>query len=404
LSKETKIIISILVCGIIIGAGVFYYFNFVIKRPSNKKSTNEEGSGEVLIPLVNIYVNSTIYNSISSKLFQYKQDVIDQGYSVNIIIWSSGDVNILKQNISYFYSNYNLQGVILIGELPYAMGRYYDSLWGVYREFPVDLFLMDLDGTWTDMNGNLKYDLDPGPNFEHSNGTGDWTPEIWLARINPNSIDYPNFNRTNAYLNFFDKTFYLRHGFTYRPHKALLYIDDDWSSYKNEWLSNFTAYTGSQVNCYATNSLTNSTNYMGNITTINYEFVHLLVHSWPLCHTFGPSGNGADGRITYKDIYTNSTLPLFYNLYACFSCNYTQINNTGTYYLFSENTITVIGSSRSGGMDLYQPFYDSLKQGKTIGESFVTWFHNPEIIQLNKQHLYYGMTILGDPLATIYMT
>ena len=55
-------------------------------------------------------------------------------------------------------------------------------------------------------------------------------------------------------------------------------------------------------------------------------------------------------------------------------------------------------------MDLYQPFYDNLNQGAIIGDAFVTWFHNPEIVKWNKELLYYGMTILGDPLLTIYMT
>jgi hypothetical protein len=73
----------------------------------------------------------------------------------------------------------------------------------------------------------------------------------------------------------------------------------------------------------------------------------------------------------------------------------------GTTYLFTSNTLTVIGSARSGGMDLYQPFYDALSEGKTIGDAFKIWFHNPEIEQLNKEELYYGMTILGDPLLTV---
>ena len=49
----------------------------------------------------------------------------------------------------------------------------------------------DRDGNWTDLDGDGVYNIDPHPNlivFEHSNGTGDWGPEIWLARIDPYSI------------------------------------------------------------------------------------------------------------------------------------------------------------------------------------------------------------------------
>ena len=52
-------------------------------------------------------------------------------------------------------------------------------------------------------------------------------------------------------------------------------------------------------------------------------------------------------------------------------------------------------------MDLYQPFYDKLDQGAIIGDAFVAWFHNPEIVKWNKELLYLGMTILGDPLLPI---
>ena len=356
------------------------------------------------LPRINIYVNSTIYSSISSDIQQYQQDAIKQGYNVNVINWSITDVEILRQHLMNAYLQ-GLIGAILIGELPYKLGRNYDSAWGVNRYFPCDLYLMDFDGAWNDLDGDNILDLDPGPLFEHSNGTGDWTPEIWISRINPHSIGESGYNYTRAYKEFFNRCFKLRHNFTYRPHKAMLYIDDDWSSYKTEWESNFTAYTGAKLNCYANNPTTTATNYMNNITSINYEFVHLLSHSWPTKHVFGPgSSPGSDGTITYRDISGNTTLPLFYNLYACYSCNFTQLNNTGTYYLFSNSTITVIGSSRSGGLDLYQPFYDALNQGKTMGDSFQLWFENPEIVQLSKEDLYYGMTILGDPLATIYMT
>lgn len=352
--------------------------------------------------LVYIYVDSSIHDTLFSEITQYKQDVIDQGYSAELISWSSNNVSVLKQHLINS-SSQGLIGAVLIGDLPYAMARHLDIAWGKHWNYPCDLYLMDLDGNWSDTTSpNGIFDIDQN---EHTNGTGDWTPEIWIARISPNSIGATGFNYTAAYKNYFDRNYKLRHGFTNRPHKALLYIDDDWSSYKDEWISNFTAYTGSEIDCYWNNSTTTAANYMNNISTVNYEFVHLLVHSWPTKHLFGPhSALGSEGILTYENIYGNSTLPLFYNLFACFSCNYTQANNTGTYYLFSDNTLTVIGSSRDGGMDLYQPFYDDLNQGAIIGDAFVTWFHNPEIVKWNKELLYYGMTILGDPLLTMYMT
>lgn len=186
----------------------------------------------------------------------------------------------------------------------------------------------------------------------------------------------------------------------------MLYIDDDWSYLEPAWTNALTAYTGTQVNTYKDNPATTALNYMNNLTLDNYELVQLLVHSYPERHVFGPTGAiGSQGSLSYQDIYGNSTVPLFYMLYACTVYNHTTTNNIASHYLFTGgSTITVIASSRSGGVDLYQPYYDALKQGKTFGEGFYLWLQNPEIEQYNKEPLYYGMTILGDPLATIYMT
>jgi len=351
--------------------------------------------------LVHVYVESSLHDLLLTELTQYTQDIEAQGYNATLISWSINDVTQLKAHLTNAYQQ-GLVGAVFVGDLPYAMARHWDTAWGLYRNYPCDLYLMDLDGSWMDtVIPNGIYDIDQN---EHTNGTGDWTPEIWVSRISPSSIGVSGYNYTAAYESYFNRNYNLRHGITTRSHKALLYIDDDWSSYKDEWLSNFTAYTGSQVNCYWNNPATTSTNYLNNITSVSYEFVHLLVHSWPTRHLFGPMGSGTDGILWYHDLYGKNLLPLFYNLYACFSCNFTQINNTGTYYLFSGNTLTVIGSARDGGCDLYQPFYDALRDGKVIGDALRIWFHNPEIIKWNKQQLYYGMTILGDPLLTVYMT
>ena len=111
------------------------------------------------------------------------------------------------------------------------------------------------------------------------------------------------------------------------------------------------------------------------------------------------------GIVTTMDIKNLNTQPLFYNLYACYNGNYSCQDSLGTQYLFSNNTLVVLCSSRSGGMDLYQAFYDSLNQGKTFGESYYDWWHNPDPLVVNKwnEKTWYGMTILGDPLLTIYM-
>lgn len=383
-------IFSILLGVILLLAGVLgvVYIIFTIINPSQQ------------IPLIRIYVNSTIYNSIDSELNQYQKDIESEGYQVNLVNWSNSNPAILKSNINNSYHQYNLKGAIFIGKMPFVYGRYSDD-YGYYRVFPCDLYFMDLDGNWSDTVTYIGYyDIDQN---EHNNGTGDWTPEIWLARINPNSMNYTNVNYTSSYENYFDRNHKYHQGISVKRNKALLYIDDDWSFWSSDWLNAFKAYNSTQTNCYYNNPTTTAQSYMNNLTiTVGaYDFVHLLVHSSQHNHLFGPSGDGSDGTINYQNILSNNTTPYFYNLYACYACDYLIPNNLGTHYLFSGNTLTVIGSARNGGMDLYEPFYDELKKGNTIGEAFRIWFHNPEIVKWNKEQLYYGMTIFGDPLLTI---
>jgi hypothetical protein len=406
MKKSNKILLVIIVCIIFIGATIpFTLIDFGDRNPST--------SGHV-----NIYVNSTIYSSISSDITQYKQDIINQGYTADVISWSINDVSQLKNNLSATYSS-GLIGAVLIGKLPYAKARYWDSSWAIFRYFSCDLYLMDLNGNWTDVNLNGYYDVGASDNnIEHNNGTADWFPEIWVARISPYTISESGFNATTALNNYFYRNHNLRIGLTYRQHKALLYIDDDWAPYRSEWVSNFTAYTGSNLDCESDYSLfsndhTNSVAFLSNITDIahpsftNYELVHVMAHCNSTDQLFGVNyaqSNPLDGILNYHQIYLNGPQPLFYNLYSCFSGNLMQTNNIGTHYLFSGQSLLVIACARSGGMSLYQPFYDSLRDGKIFGESFKDWFFGPEIIPLNHWEEVYGMTIFGDPLLTIYMT
>ena len=114
--------------------------------------------------------------------------------------------------------------------------------------------------------------------------------------------------------------------------------------------------------------------YKNRLTHI-YEFVHVFVHSWPYEHLFGSGGYGTEGRVNCTDILNIDTKALFYNLYACSACNFEYTVNMGTQYLFSNNTLVVVGSSKIGGMTMNSYFYNPLSQGKIFGESMRLWYN-----------------------------
>jgi len=72
--------------------------------------------------------------------------------------------------------------------------QYYDNFWSLWRTYPIDLYLTDLDGEWVDN------DHADGLFDAHNNGTGDIYPEIWIGRICPESLN--NTNHLIAYQNY----------------------------------------------------------------------------------------------------------------------------------------------------------------------------------------------------------
>ncbi|MFX0135605.1 MAG: C25 family cysteine peptidase [Candidatus Hodarchaeota archaeon] len=380
MKKISKYLIIIVLVGLFIGITIpFTLYIFSTQAPT--QSTH-----------VHIYANSTISSSLSSEIEQYKQDIIAQGYTVEVFNWSSNNVTALRCDlINATKQPQGLAGAVLIGDLPSAIMQYYDSFWSLWRTYPIDLYLTDMDGEWVDN------DPTDGLFDAHNNGTGDIFPEIWIGRICPESLN--NTNHLIAYQNYFARNHAYRTGQLSRPHSQLVYIDDDWAAWTTEWLGDMTAY--SNLTCVSLpTSTTTAADYKNRLTHI-YEFIHVFVHSWPYEHLFGPGGYGAEGKVNYTDILNINTKALFYNLFACSATNFEYRNNLGTQYLFSNNTLTVVGSSKIGGMTMNSYFYTPLSQGKTFGEAMRLWYWNPLHGPSDPDSM--GMTILGDPLLTILM-
>jgi hypothetical protein len=141
MKKELK---AILIIGpILIATAIGLAFVLPLFKPD---STNSLG-------VVRIYVNSTLSGSITNEIGQYKQDVINQGYSVNVVNWSDTNVSALRNDlINASQQPEGLKGAVLVGKFPSVMMQYYDNLWSINRTYPIDLFLTDLDGEWIDLD------------------------------------------------------------------------------------------------------------------------------------------------------------------------------------------------------------------------------------------------------------
>jgi hypothetical protein len=61
--------------------------------------------------------------------------------------------------------------------------------------------------------------------------------------------------------------------------------------------------------------------------------------------------------------------------------------------------LSVVGSTKSGGMLQFSYFYEPLGQHETLGEAFRGWFESLSPYSSTDVSYFFGMTILGDPMV-----
>jgi hypothetical protein len=338
--------------------------------------------------LVAVIVNSDLYYQIQTSLDQYVNDLTQDGYSVELDLWSGGDYHDLRDSLKYKWTYSGLVGAVLIGDLPVPWCELY--VWGG-EEFPIDYYLMELDGTWSDSDGNgLLEGL--------SAGSGDLGPEIWVGRLSPSSLIWGN--EAQLLENYFTKNHNYRIGNLSLPHRALSFVDDDWDYFYDCELG----YAYDDVTVINNVNQTIATNYKQRLLE-NYEWVHLCAHSSCWAHTFLIDGSQWGGGSVYNyEIHALQPHALFYNLFACSNTKFMETNNLGNWYVFVDNYgLTVIGSTKSGSMLYFEDFYTPLGEGKCIGDAFKEWFEVQAQYGFDEweQGWFFGNNILGDPTLTI---
>ena len=336
-----------------------------------------------LSSLVLVIVNSHLYTHIQSSITQYQNDLIADGYSVEVVLWSGGSPFDLRSYLQIRFPE-GLMGAVLIGDLPVSWFEYGTA------EFPCDLYLMDLDGTWQD------FDVD-GILDTHTNGSGDVSPEIWIGRLDPSRLTWGG--QAHLLHNYFTKNHDYRSGTLSLPHRALAFVDDDLESFEDCHLSQ----TYGDVTTINSSNQTTATEYKSRLLQ-DYEFIHVCTHSSCWAHTFRINYNPFEGQSVFNyEIHALDPHALFYNLFACSNTRFVETNCLGNWYIFGdEYGLAAVGSAKSGSMLYFQFFYLPLGQGKSIGASFKDWFcvMGDDGFEPWEISWFYGMNILGDPALT----
>lgn len=335
---------------------------------------------------ISVLVTSSIYSSLKTYLTRYASDLENwTSYRAVIYQGSWGTPVDVRTFLQGELANGTV-GALLVGDIPAAWFEIANDFGELgYASFPIDLFYADLNGNWVDAQTTPP--MQAGVYDDH---IGNVAPEIYVGRLKASGLAAGS--EVALLQKYFDKNHLYRIGSISMPHKALVYIDDDWIPWADSDSSNV-GLVYSNRTLVKDGATTVATDYKNRLTQ-NYEWIHLEAHSDFNTHYFKIGGEWTGGSVSYSDITAIDPHCLFYNLFSCSAARYIESNCIGSTYIFTNTYgLATVGSTKTGGMlDLYN-FYNPLKT-KTIGESFKDWF---TASGESNRSWFYGMTVLGDP-------
>ncbi|MEO0094661.1 MAG: T9SS type A sorting domain-containing protein [candidate division WOR-3 bacterium] len=336
---------------------------------------------------VAILTQQSIANALINEINQLINNLQLEGYTVFSYQISGGTPENLRTFLQNLYNNNNIEGALFIGNLPVAwfeIANDYNQ-YG-YAQFPIDLFYMDLNGTWLDtMNtGNGKYD----------GHTGNINPEIYIGRLTPTGIG----TDTVTLKNYFRKDNAYRHDTLALQRRALFFCDDDWIPWAPQWACEVSVLYPDTMNYWHAET-TRASIYRTKLNTPQ-AWVAVFAHSSPSLHQF-KYNNGNSYDYYYASEYTNQNPPVnFYNHFACSFARYTENGYGGGRAIFNQSYgLGAVGSTKTGSMLEFYYFYHPLSQQKTLGQAFKDWFTyiTANGVTFDELCWHYGMTLLGDP-------
>ncbi len=344
-----------------------------------------------------IVINDLLYPSIQSSFSVFVADLENEGYSPNVYTaLNNGDEVALKKILISEWNERNIAGAILIGDLPVAWYEMTEPPeWGgSHVEFPIDLFFMDLDGLWIDVDFDGLYD-------DHLDGDWDMEADIWVGRLCAFNLTQHGASEVSMMENYLDKNHRYRTGEFTLSDKALAYIDNDWCMYG--WEDDVAlAYpvTDAVIDPYETTR----EDYMQRVresSNNRYESLLICSHSSPWAHYLYWGTGPYDYSLFHNyEIEEIDVQVLFYNLFACSNCRYVEEDDMGDWYIFqSTYGLLSAGSTKTGSMLCFYDFYQPLGDGASFGDAFLFWCINDMESCAGdwSRPWFYGMTLLGDP-------
>ena len=360
------------------------------KRLSRPLAVGRRSSYLYAIPspkTVLVIIDNRLVSLISSHLSQYIADLELDGWTVVSLVYVSGDIWDIKDEIVAVHENPllpPLDGVVLIGRIP--VPRYYSKgpgspHWNGYCNYPnagwpippsiVTFFygnLKEYNGYYP--NGtNLVYHVKPP-------GVDNWSPDIWVSIIRGNWLPIlgggVEFNedtdieagKINGY---FEKNHRVRSGIVprYKTGLSVSAFGDEQATAFQQFLEDL---TGGTVDKYVQSSMPSAA------WTGNYDWACFASHG-------GPTGFLS---VTAQNFYNNVCNIKFVNVSAC-KCGNLDYGESALGDCVAQGMVmdpegdivtTFSGSDYNGGMGGIDEFIISIASGNTIGKAYADWEKN----------------------------
>ncbi len=354
---------------------------------------------------VALAVNHELYNALEDRFNLWSEDLAGEGYDVVLLIVEGGTAAELKETVIE-EGGAELAGVIFAGELPLAWYEHREHFWNEEEpdnqrvvEYPIDMFFMDIDGVWEDTTGNGVYD------HHH----GEVHPDIWLGRLPAYNLS--RMEEEEVVADYLDRVRRYRREEIDLPHRALNYIDDDWTTLEREWTGSLRQAYGF-VSVEKDSNTTSAADYSRRLEDEEYELIQVAVHSSYDAHLFYINNRTDRDYFRFWDLRDDiDANALFYNLFACSIMNMAPREGhehnlcLGVLYAMGEPySLGAVGSTKTGGMLYFEDYYGPLSEGASFGESLRRWMtehaHDPESPNWARSW-FYGMTHYGDPTLKI---
>jgi hypothetical protein len=318
-----------------------------------------------------ILVESGLFTDIDQDIESYILLLENDGWAIELVSWSGTSPIDLKLFLQNRHAA-GMTGAWFIGDLPVAWCRLPEDFGN--DTFPADIYFMDLNGEWQDTNRDGVFDVQPDR----------VAPVIWIGRLNASNLTVTGHSETVLVRDYLDKAASYRIDPPDDPLPPAVCTDFDFSA---------DSYQGASAVTWLFGASDRTVTPDPDVYTVQIKqerpWMSVYVHGSPEAHYF-PNGLVTATSLPDMGIHTR-----FFASFSCSNSRYTEQDNMGSWYVFSEHSpLGLVGSTKTGSLYYVNTLVEPLARGQSFGDALLHWsarhsHQNPP--------WFFGVTLLGDP-------